>query len=53
MASKLNNPLPQDLEIECKKAANIIERFATPEKGRIDKMIPPHILANAQGFFNF
>ena len=44
MATKFNNPLPSDLASEVKKAANIIARFASPEKGRIDRMIPKEIL---------
>ncbi|KAJ3268828.1 hypothetical protein HDV01_002180 [Terramyces sp. JEL0728] len=46
---KLNSPIPQDLIAECQKCAKIIDKFAKPENGNIDQVIPPDIIANAQG----
>ncbi|KAJ1800041.1 hypothetical protein LPJ75_006577, partial [Coemansia sp. RSA 2598] len=45
----VNLPIPQSLEKECIKAANILNSFVNPGASGADKFIPPDILANAKG----
>ncbi|KAJ2233215.1 hypothetical protein H4R99_006569 [Coemansia sp. RSA 1722] len=45
----VNLPIPQSLEKECIKAANILNSFVNPGASGTDKFIPPDILANAKG----
>ncbi|KAI8366780.1 uncharacterized protein BYT42DRAFT_587856 [Radiomyces spectabilis] len=48
LTSGINSPIPTSLAGECKKAAKILNSFVDPGQG-LDKVIPPNILANAQG----
>jgi len=46
----LNNPLPSNMRSECKKTGRILASFVDPRQAfGPDKIIPPHILANAKG----
>ncbi|RWA03938.1 hypothetical protein EKO27_g11164 [Xylaria grammica] len=46
----INNPLPSSLASECKKCGKILTSFVDPRQAfSPDKVIPPHILANAKG----
>ncbi|KAK5046449.1 hypothetical protein LTR84_008252 [Exophiala bonariae] len=46
----INNPLPASMRSECKKAGKILASFVDPRQSfGPDKIIPPHILANAKG----
>ncbi|KAF4461660.1 SH3 domain-containing [Fusarium albosuccineum] len=46
----INNPLPSSLASECKKCGKILTSFINPRQAfGPDKVIPPSILANAQG----
>lgn len=46
----INNPLPSSVASECKKCAKILASFIDPRQSfGPDKIIPPHILANAKG----
>ncbi|GAP92572.1 putative SH3 domain-containing protein [Rosellinia necatrix] len=46
----INNPLPSSLASECKKCGKILTSFVDPRQAfSPDKIIPPHILANAKG----
>ncbi|KAI1273913.1 hypothetical protein F5Y07DRAFT_228481 [Xylaria sp. FL0933] len=46
----INNPLPSSLASECKKCGKILTSFIDPRQAfSPDKIIPPHILANAKG----
>ncbi|KAI0198411.1 hypothetical protein F4808DRAFT_262011 [Astrocystis sublimbata] len=46
----INNPLPSSLASECKKCGKILNSFVDPRQAfSPDKIIPPHILANAKG----
>lgn len=46
----INNPLPSSLSSECKKCGKILTSFIDPRQAfGPDKIIPPHILANAKG----
>jgi lipid-binding SYLF domain-containing protein len=46
----LNNPLPSSMSSECKKCGRILASFIDPRQALSpDKIIPPHILANAAG----
>ncbi|KAI0164172.1 hypothetical protein GGR57DRAFT_452637 [Xylariaceae sp. FL1272] len=46
----INNPLPSSLASECKKCGKILTSFIDPRQPLgPDKVIPPHILANAKG----
>ncbi|KAI1175237.1 hypothetical protein F4777DRAFT_341575 [Nemania sp. FL0916] len=46
----INNPLPSSMASECKKCGKILTSFVDPRQAfSPDKIIPPHILANAKG----
>lgn len=46
----INNPVPQSLNQECKKAAKILTSFVKPNQMiRYEEVIPPHVLQNAYG----
>ncbi|KAI1186596.1 hypothetical protein F5B17DRAFT_403007 [Nemania serpens] len=46
----LHNPIPSSLASECKKCGKILTSFVDPRQAfSPDKIIPPHILANAKG----
>ncbi|MCJ1312293.1 hypothetical protein MMC25_005967 [Agyrium rufum] len=46
----INNPIPSSMKSECKKAGKILASFVDPRQAfGPDKIIPPHILANAKG----
>ncbi|KAI1322834.1 hypothetical protein F5Y16DRAFT_25443 [Xylariaceae sp. FL0255] len=46
----INNPLPSSLASECKKCGKILTSFIDPRQPLgPDKVIPPHVLANAKG----
>ncbi|KAI3321078.1 hypothetical protein HD806DRAFT_537734 [Xylariaceae sp. AK1471] len=46
----INNPLPSSLASECKKCGKILTSFVDPRQAfSPDKIIPPNVLANAQG----
>ncbi|KAF2271545.1 DUF500-domain-containing protein [Westerdykella ornata] len=46
----LNNPLPSSMRSECIKTGKILASFIDPRQAfGPDKVIPPHILANAKG----
>ncbi|PSS03369.1 hypothetical protein BD289DRAFT_359153 [Coniella lustricola] len=46
----INNPLPSSLASECKKCGKILASFIDPRQAfSPDKVIPPSVLANAQG----
>ncbi|KAA8893542.1 hypothetical protein FN846DRAFT_978420 [Sphaerosporella brunnea] len=46
----INNPIPSNLQSECRKAARILTSFVDPKQSfGPDKIIPPSILANAKG----
>ncbi|KAM3079603.1 hypothetical protein ACMFMG_006016 [Clarireedia jacksonii] len=46
----INNPLPQSMASECKKCGKILASFIDPRQAfGPDKIIPPHILAQAKG----
>jgi lipid-binding SYLF domain-containing protein len=46
----INNPLPSSMRSECKKCGRILASFIDPRQAfGPDKIIPPHILANAEG----
>ncbi|GAA5854900.1 hypothetical protein JCM8547_004114 [Rhodosporidiobolus lusitaniae] len=44
-----SNPLPVNLQAECRKAAKIYSSFVDPVNG-LDSLIPPSILRRAKGF---
>ncbi|KAI0477648.1 hypothetical protein GGR56DRAFT_638165 [Xylariaceae sp. FL0804] len=46
----IHNPLPSSMASECKKCGKILTSFIDPRQSfGPDKIIPPHILANAKG----
>ncbi|KAI6368834.1 hypothetical protein MCOR25_004576 [Pyricularia grisea] len=46
----INNPLPSSMASECKKCGKILASFIDPRQAYgPDKVIPPHILAEAKG----
>ncbi|KAE8604950.1 hypothetical protein XENTR_v10014907 [Xenopus tropicalis] len=46
----MNNPIPSNLKSEAKKAAKILREFTTiSSRNGPDKIIPPHVIAKAQG----
>ncbi|ATY58372.1 DUF500 and domain-containing [Cordyceps militaris] len=46
----INNPLPSNLQSECKKCGKILASFVNPRQAfGPEKVIPPSILANAKG----
>lgn len=46
----INNPLPSSMASECRKCGKILSAFVTPSQAfGPDKVIPPSVLANAQG----
>ncbi|KAF1850389.1 DUF500-domain-containing protein [Cucurbitaria berberidis CBS 394.84] len=50
MGLSLNNPLPSSMSSECRKTGKILASFVDPKQAfGPDKIIPPHILANAKG----
>ena len=46
---KLHSPLPEDLEITCKKSASILEHFIKGHNELDGKLIPQSVLKNACG----
>ncbi|KAI5820404.1 hypothetical protein BZA77DRAFT_300697 [Pyronema omphalodes] len=49
----LNNPLPSNLDSECRKCARILEAFVDSRQFGPDKIIPPQVLAGAKGLAIF
>ncbi|NP_001086532.1 SH3 domain-containing YSC84-like protein 1 [Xenopus laevis] len=46
----MNNPIPSNLKSESRKAAKILKEFTTiSSRNGPDKIIPPHVIAKAQG----
>ncbi|KAG8445583.1 hypothetical protein GDO86_010381 [Hymenochirus boettgeri] len=46
----MNNPIPSNLKSESRKAAKILKEFTTiSSRSGPDKIIPPHVIAKAQG----
>ncbi|XP_069091940.1 SH3 domain-containing YSC84-like protein 1 [Pleurodeles waltl] len=46
----MNNPIPSNLKSEAKKAAKILKEFTEiSSRNGPDKIIPPHVIAKAQG----
>ncbi|XP_078504010.1 SH3 domain-containing YSC84-like protein 1 isoform X2 [Lissotriton helveticus] len=46
----MNNPIPSNLKSEAKKAAKILKEFTDiSSRSGPDKIIPPHVIAKAQG----
>ncbi|KAH9941124.1 DUF500-domain-containing protein [Epithele typhae] len=50
---KFNTPLPQPLQKECLKAAQIFKSFVDSGNNGLDGVIPRHVLENAKGFAIF
>ncbi|TFL03643.1 hypothetical protein BDV98DRAFT_564553 [Pterulicium gracile] len=50
---KLTTPVPQSLQKECQKAANIFKSFIDSGNNGLDGMIPRAVLDNAKGFAIF